>query len=170
MSVSDSTYTATFGDGASVLERVLLAIINAHTTDEAEGCQAERLQAAMTALIGSAMSDRHDMDKALLFIMRQRQKDICDFEMRTLRSCSGASVNAVRSVPELAKLAAREVLGCTTATEVKANASVLGEMFRKRGTVYGLEPDHMRQALEAEAVRKILGELAEWDVPSTCQN
>lgn len=52
MSGSDSTYAAIFGDGASVLERVLLAIIEAHTTLETEGRQGERLEAAMTALIG----------------------------------------------------------------------------------------------------------------------
>ena len=51
MSVSDSTYLADFGDGNTVLERVLLAVINAHTTGETEGHKAERLQMAMMALI-----------------------------------------------------------------------------------------------------------------------
>lgn len=40
--------------GATVLERLLLAIINAHTTPETEGSQRGRLRAAATALIGPA--------------------------------------------------------------------------------------------------------------------
>lgn len=40
--------------GATVLERLLLAIINAHTTPETEACQRGRLRVAVTALIGPA--------------------------------------------------------------------------------------------------------------------
>jgi hypothetical protein len=164
MSVSDSTYGAAFGDGASVLERVLLAIINAHTTDATEGRQAERLQAAMGALIGAP--NGHNIERALLFMGRHRQRDICDVEMHALRSYAGAPKCATRTVPELATLAAREVMGCTAAVEVQATARVLCEIFRKRGNAYGLAPDNVQEALEAEAVQRFCDELAEWDVPT----
>ncbi|MGH6763016.1 MAG: hypothetical protein ACRECW_15685 [Phyllobacterium sp.] len=170
MSVSGSTYVAAFGDGTSVLERVLLAIINAHTTDATDGRQAERLQTAMTALIGPAARHGQDMERALLFMRRQRQRDVCDVEMQALRSCAGFSTCATRTVTELATLAACEVLGCITASEVQATAIVLCEMFRKHGNNYGAEIDYVRQALEVEAVQRILNELAEWEVLSIGQN
>lgn len=55
MSASDSTATRPAAQpeyGATVLERLLLAIINAHTTPETEGSQRGRLRLAVTALIG----------------------------------------------------------------------------------------------------------------------
>lgn len=166
MSVSGSTYVAAFGDGTSVLERVLLAIINAHTTDETEDHKAERLQMAMTALIGPAARNGRDMERALLFMRRQRQRDVCDVEMQALRSCAGFPTYATRTVAELATLAACEVLGCIAASEVQTTASVLCEMFRKHGNNYGAELDHVKEALEAEAVQRLCVELAEWDVPT----
>lgn len=166
MSGSGSTYVAAFSGGTSVLERVLLAIINAHTTDATEGRQAERLQTAMTALIGPAERDGQDVERALLFMRRQRQRDVCDLEMQALRSCAGFLTCATRTVPELATLAAREILGCISAGEVQATASVLCEMFRKHGDNYGAELDNVRQALEAEAVQRLCDELSEWDVPT----
>ncbi|WP_406873564.1 hypothetical protein WHT83_08875 [Aminobacter sp. P9b] len=166
MSVSDSTYWAIFGDGTSVLERVLLAIINAHTTRATEGLQAERLQAAMTALIGPAARDGQDMERALLFMRRHRQRDVCDVEMQALRSCAGSTTCATRTVSELATLAACEVLGCTTAGEVEVTARVLCETFCKRGSPYEVALDHVQEVLEAEAVQRFCDELAEWGVPT----
>lgn len=166
MSVNDSTCRADFGGGNTVLERVLLAIINAHTTNETEGRQHERLEAAMMALIGPAKQVEHDLERALQFMARYRQRDNCDVEMRALRSCSSAPVGASRTVQELASLAAREVMGCTSAADVQETARVLGDMFRRRGKVNDVEPDHVRDALEAEAVQRIISELAEWDVPT----
>lgn len=166
MSVGDSTYVAAFGDGTSVLERVLMAVINAHTTDASEGLQTERLQTAMTALIGPAARNCQDMERALLFMRRQRQREICDVEMQALRLCAGAHRFATRTVPELATLAAREVLGCTTVGEVRTTAIVLCEMFRKHGNNYSAEIDNVRQALETEAVQRLCKELSEWDVPT----
>lgn len=163
---SGSTYLASFGDGASVLERVLMAVINAHTTDATEGRQAERLQTAITALIGPAARDGQDMEQALLFMRRQRPREICDVEMQALRLCAGAPRFATRTVPELATLAAREVLGCTTVGEVRTTAIVLCEMFRKHGNNYSAEIDNVRQALETEAVQRLCKELSEWDVPT----
>lgn len=166
MSGSDSTYTVNFGDGTSVLERVLLAIINAHTTDETEGHQADRLNAAMATLIGHATRKGHDMDKALLFMAQERQREICDLEMNALDSCAGVPRCTVCSISELATSAAREVMGCTTVAEIEASARVLCDIFRQRCRVYDVEQDHVREAREAEAVRRILDELAEWDVPT----
>lgn len=166
MSVDDSTYRADFGDSSTVLERVLLAIIDAHTDAESEGCQQERLDAAMVALIGPAKQAGHDLERALQFMARQRQRDICDVEMRALRSCSVAPIGAVRTVPELAHLAAREVMGCTSAADVQETARVLCEMFRRRDKINYGEPDHVRDALEAEAVQRLCDELAEWNVPT----
>jgi len=164
MSVSDSTCRADFSDGNTVLERVLLAIIEAHTTGGTEGRQRERLDAAMAALVGPTIQVGHDFERALQFMARRRQRDICDVEMRALRSCSVAPVGAARTVPELAKLAAREVMGCASPADVQATASVLCEMFRRCGKVNGVEPDHVREALEAEAVQRLCDQLAEWDV------
>lgn len=166
MSVSDSTYRAAFGDGSSVLEQVLLAIINAHTTTETEGRQVERLQTAMTALIGTSVQDGPDMERALLFMVRERQKDICDFELRALRSYTDGPMRAPRSVPELASLAARDVMGHTSAAEMQATASVLCDIFRSRGKACIVEPDYVKKGLEAEAVQRLCAELAEWDVPN----
>ena len=164
MSGSDSTYAANFGNGASVLERVLLAIIEEHTTLETEGRQGERLEAAMTALIGPVTPRECGMERALLYMARQRQKDVCDLEMAAMRLCGDVRPRAARSVSALATLAAREILGITAADEVQATAAVLCDMFRRRGMVDAVERDHVWVALEAEAVRRILDELAEWTI------
>lgn len=132
MSVSGSTDVTAFGDGTSVLERILMAVINTHTTSETEGLQAEQLQTAIAALIGPAARDGQDMERALLFMLRQRRRDVCDVEMLALGSGAGAPRCATRTVPELATLTARRVLGCATAGEVLATARVLCEIFSKR--------------------------------------
>lgn len=165
MSGSNSTYRATFGDGSSVLEQVLLAIINAHTTSETEGRQVERLHAAITALVGPAAREGQDMERALLFMERERQKDICDLELSALRSCARTPMGTARTLAELATLAAREMLGrSTAAAEIQATVRVLCEAFRKRGNAYRAAPDHVREALETEAVQRFCDELAEWGV------
>lgn len=165
MSVSDPTYLVAFGGSPSVLERVLLAIINAHTTSETEDHKAERLQMAMMALIGPAARDEQDLERALLFMARQRQKDICDLEMCALRSSADEPIRAPRSVSELASLAAREVMGRKSTVDVRATASVLCAVFRSRGTACNVEQDYAQKALETEAVQRLCAELAEWDVP-----
>lgn len=165
MSGSDSTHRATFGDGSSVLEQVLLAIINAHTTSETEGRQVERLHAAITALVGPAAREGQDMERALLFMERERQKDICDLELSALRSCARTSMGTARTLTELATLAAREMLGrSTAAAEIQATVRVLCEAFRKRGNAYRAAPDHVLEALETETVQRFCDELAEWGV------
>jgi hypothetical protein len=90
--------------------------------------------------------------------------------MDVLRMCDGARPRAARSVSALAALATREILGITAADEVQATARILCEMFRRRCHIDAVGHDHVRDALEAEAVRRILGELAEWDTPSVWPN
>jgi len=163
MSGSDSTCATVAAH--TVLERVLLAIINAHTTSETAGRQAERLQSAMRALVGPATPHERDLERALVFMARERQRDICDLEMAALLPCH-TKPRAARSITELAKLAAREVLGCATAAELRTTASLLCESFRDGRKACNAEPDNIREALEAEAVQRLCGELAEWGVCS----
>jgi hypothetical protein len=155
--------------GSTVLERVLLAIINAHTTQETEGRQGERLETAMRALIGPATPRERDMEQALLYMARQRQKDACDIEMGALRLCGDVRPRTVRSVPELATLAARDIMACTYPDEIQGTARALCKMYRRRGNLCAAAYDDVREALEAEAVQRICNELAEWDVPTRCE-
>ncbi len=164
MSVSDSTFTAVATQNATVLERVLLAIINAHTDAESEGRQRERLDAAVTALVGPKTPKEHDLEKALLFMVRERQKDICDIEMRAFHPEAHASDPTARSVPELAKAAAKGILGRTTVAELVPTAHLLCAMFQDRLGIHAREHDEVREALEAEAVQRLCDELAEWGV------
>lgn len=166
MSGNDFTYTAVFGDGGTVLERVLLAIINAHTDAESEGREHERLEAAMVALVGPATSNQRDLERALLFMARQRQKDACDLEMDVLQLCGDVRPRAARSVSVLATLAVQKILGITAADEVQATAAVLCEMFRMRGKVHAVERDHVGEALKIESVQRLCAELAEGDIPT----
>jgi hypothetical protein len=164
MSGSGSTYVAVFGGSPSVLERLLLAIINAHTTQETEGRHGERLEAAMAALIGPTMPSDRDLERALLHMARKRREESCDLEMAALQFCGGVQPRAARSVLELATVAVREMLGITAADKAQATVRVLYEMFRKRRTA--MEHDPVREAREAEAVQRLCDELAEWDVPT----
>lgn len=150
--------------GATVLERVLLAIINAHTTPQTQGHEAERLSAAMMALVGSCKSAEDGYDDALLFMARQRQRDVCDYEMSGLRRGADAGGSRIRSNMELAKLAAHEVLECTT-SDIRIVASRLCNMF-SRQRIRTVEPDYVQEALETEAVKRLCNELSEWDVPT----
>lgn len=151
--------------GDTVLERVLLAIIEANTTLETAGYQQKRLDAAMTALLGPVTEAERRLEQALRFMARERQRDACEAEMAVFASCDSAIAPSLRSIRELAKFAAREVMGCATAIEVEASVSVLCNLHCQRRRVYDVELDHVRDALEAEAVRRILDQFAEWDVP-----
>ncbi len=166
MSVSDSTYRTTFGEGSSVLEQVLLAIINAHTDAETEGRQWERLNAAMSALVGPATAQERNLEKALLFIVRERQREECDVDMHAISSGPSASRLATRSVPELARLAAKEILGCATPAERVPAVHALCTMYQYRFGIHAREYDEAHEALQAEAVKHLCDELAEWGVPT----
>jgi hypothetical protein len=165
MSVSGIT-TNHAACGATVLERILLAIIDAHTSCENDGQQAKRLEAALLALVGPPRRNQGEMDKALLFMVQQRRRDICDFELGAVLTRPNGTLSAARPISELASLAARDVMGSSDANEIQAAARVLCSTYRKWGREQAGEHDHVREALENEAVERFCDELAEWDVPT----
>ncbi|WP_275788218.1 hypothetical protein [Pararhizobium gei] len=164
MSGSDSTL-ATMVHFETVLERVLLAIINAHLTDAADASNMKRLDVAMTALVGLSRPHAARIEKAVLFMEQQRQRDICNIELSALAAGSGIHTTLPRSVPYLAQLAARDILGITCPAEVRATANMLCREYRSRATRHSVEYDPAREAMQDGAVRRILDELADWDVP-----
>ena len=148
----------------TVLERVLMAIIEAHPSPEMERRQVDRLQEAMAMLLGTSKVHSAAIDKALMFMVRERQRDICNADMSALAIGSNITPLAVRSVSELAEIAARDVLGLACPVEVRAMVGVLDREYRRRTGWQAVEhPAH--EAMQDEAVRRILEELGEWDVP-----
>jgi len=164
MSVSDSTCRAASAGRATVLERVLLAIINANTTPGTEAHQWERLSAAMSALLGPATVEERNFERALLFIVRERQRDECDIDMHALAIGASASHFSARSVPELARLAAVEILGCATPAEKVPAVHALCALYHDRFAKHAQEYDEVREALQTEAVKHFCDELAEWGI------
>jgi hypothetical protein len=162
MSGADST-PATMVHGETVLERVLLAIITAHPTGNVS--EMERLDLAMTALVGVFRPHVAGMEEALLFMVQQRQRDICNIELSALMIGSNIVSPFPRSVPDLAHLAARDVLGITHPTQIHATADMLCREYRNRATRHAVEYDPAREAMQDQAVGRILDELAEWEVP-----
>ena len=148
----------------TVLERVLFAIIKAHPSGDTDGSDLERLDMAMTALIGAFRPDAARLEQALLFMVRQRHRDVCDYEMSTFGSHRDKSSGAARSVKQLAASAAREVMGLENACDIKSAARLLYATYRGRNGLNSVEYDHVREAREDEAVRCICDELAEWDI------
>lgn len=159
---SDSTYVADFRDEASVLERVLMAIIEAHTTPETESLQQRRLETALAALLGSALPAERDMEAAVLFMDRQRRRAVCDADMLAL-SCRGDILPAIPTLSELAEAAARKILQCSEA-DVPDAVDALCRSFRLRAARTAIEPDPICEALRTEAVERICDELAEWNI------
>jgi hypothetical protein len=166
MSGSDSIYLATYGDGSNVLERVLLAIITAHTTQETEGHQQERLNTAMAALVGPVTENERQLEQAVRYMARERQRDICEAEMAAIPSSRTAAATSARTIAQLAEVAARKVLGCSTPAELRAIARVLSQRYRLSAQTRPIEPDPITAALEDEAVGRIMAELQEWGVPA----
>lgn len=174
MSVSDSTYWATFGDGTSVLERLLLAIIEAHTTPENEGRQYERLSVAINALTGDVKATMQDeaTAKALDWMKRERHRDACDYDMRVLSSGGNDAGQRSRTLQELALLAAHQFLDCSNLVEQHEATERLCKQFAEQRRAYGLhhstghDYDPSREAVETDAVQRLCAELAEWEVPT----
>ncbi|MEO9612951.1 MAG: hypothetical protein ABJG86_17835 [Nitratireductor sp.] len=164
MSGSDSTYLAPFGDGSSVLERVLLAIIKAHTTPETEGRQQERLGTAMRALVGPVTERERQIEQAVRYMVRERQRDICAAEMAAIPCSRTAAATSARPIAQLAEAAACQVVGCSTPAELRAVARLLCQRYRLSVQTRPMEPDPITAALEEEAVGRILAELEEWGV------
>ncbi|MHA7969615.1 hypothetical protein [Rhizobium sp. CAU 1783] len=149
----------------TVLERVLLAIIEAHPSSEFERRPFVRLQQAMAALLGRSPAKWEAADKALAFMARERQKDICDAEMSMLATGSVIVPSAARSVSELAEVAARDVLGLTCVSEISVAANFLCQAHRRDPVHFSVAYDPASEAMQDEAVQRILDELAEWDIP-----
>jgi len=152
--------------GETVLERVLLAIIEAHPSSGLESRPVVRLQQAMAALLGKSLTQWEAANKALAFMVRERQRDICDAEMSMLATDSGTASCAMRSISVLAEIAARDVLGLTCGSEISVAENYLCHAYRRDAKFGSIEHDPAREAMQDEAVRRILEELAEWDVPA----
>lgn len=150
----------------TVLERVLLAIIEAHPSSELESRPVVRLQQAMAALLGESPTKWEAADKALAFMVRERQRDICGADMSMLTTGLGTALCAIRSISELADIAARDVLGLACASEICVAANYLSRAYRQDAKLGSIEHDPARQAMQDDAVQRILAELAEWDVPA----
>jgi hypothetical protein len=150
----------------TVLERVLLAIIEAHPTSELESRPAVRLQQVMAALLGGPPTQWKAADKALAFMIRERQRDICDADMSMLATGSGTASCAIRSISELAEIAAHDVLGLACASEICMAANYLCQAYRRDVKLGSIEHDPARQAMQDDAVQRILAELADWDIPA----
>lgn len=150
----------------TVLERVLLAIIEAHPSPEMESRQVDRLQEAMAMLLGRSRVHAAAIDRALLFMARERQRAICNAHMSALAIGSNITPLAVRSVSELAEIAAHDVLGLACPVDIRSMVSLLDREYRRQVGWQGIEYDPAQEARQDEAVRRILEELAEWDVSS----
>lgn len=148
----------------TVLERVLLAIIEAHPGDGARGPAQERLEMALKALLGTSPARSAAFNEALVFMVRERQHDACNADMSALAVGSGIHSAAARSMRDLAEIAARSVLGLVCPTEAHEAADLLCREYRRQAGQQAVEGDPAREAMRDEAVRCILDELAEWDV------
>ena len=148
----------------TVLERVLLAIIEAHPGDGARGPSQERLEMALKALLGTSPACSAAFNEALVFMVRQRQHDACNADMSALTVGSGIHSAAVRSMRDLAENAACNVLGLVCPAEVHEAAVLLCREYRRRAEQQAVEGDPAREAMQDEAVRRILDELIEWHV------
>jgi len=146
----------------TVLERVLLTIIKAHPTPESDWQDYERLRVAMAALTGQSetLGIEADLSAALDWMVRERQHDLCDGDMKSL---SGFDYSPVRTVQELAMLAANDFLQFGDVADIQELAERLCAMYKAGGRLSRGGFDAERQALESEAVERVCAELAEWD-------
>ncbi|QGA58133.1 hypothetical protein [Brucella sp. 2280] len=153
-----------FPPSGTVLERVLSAIIAAHPSVQMNGSVRQRLDMAMTALLGPASTDERNMAEALLFMARKRRREIADMEMLAISGRPDLA-RRVSSVQHLAVSAAREILHCGE-DDVAAIAASLRKLFCQRMEVGTAVPDLVSEALETEAVKRICDELSEWGIPT----
>lgn len=165
MSASDSTYLVPSGDGSNLLERVLLAFIEAHSTPATSGSQKRRLETALAALLGSASPAQRNMEAAHAFMVRQRRHAICEAEFSAL-STYGEIPPAIPTIVELTENAAQRILQCK-GTDLPAAVGELCKWFRRYATRTAIESDSICQALKSEAVGRICNERAEWDIATS---
>lgn len=157
MSVSDSTYPAPCN--AAILEGVLLAIIETHSKGDTEEAKAKRLQTAMDALIGPASPDEKDMEAALQYMIRQRQRAICDAEMQALLQRRSFTLQNVPPLAELAEEAAKQVLQCRK-VGIHSAANKLCALYRQH-IARSATNDPVNNVLTSESVERICNQLYE---------
>jgi len=186
----DDTQDSGLAFGATMLERLLLAIIKANPTHDGKTDQ-QRLTAAMKAMVGQKASpnalpgDRDD--RALLLMARERHFDKANHDMylitRTLKPTKEISAPPkVRSGKALAELAVDHYFGISDESARLAVVNRLREKFsgsyqRKQGkgqnvkypSTYlcrAVEHDYVQETLEAEALTRMCQELREWGIPT----
>jgi len=152
--------------GDTVLERVLMAIIDAHDSPGSDSCQRERLDTALSALLGRVSQAEKELGRALNYIASERRRDACDTDMAALRSRCLVHARPVRSVSQLAEAAAREVMGYVSPDEIERTARQLCDLYRARRKAHVTESDPQDDALKAEAVERICAELEECGIPT----
>jgi len=146
----------------TLLERVLAAIIMAHPSEQLNVSARQRLETAMSALVGPASADKRDMEEALLYMSRMRRRHIADMDLSALSNVDCRQPQ-VPSLQDLAATAARNILHCQE-DDLPAMADSLCKLFRQRMSVVAEFPDYSQDALETEAVKRICDEFAEWGV------
>lgn len=170
--------------GATMMERLMLAVIRANPTLDAKTDQ-QRLNAAMTALLGqkvtpNAMPGDRD-DRALLFMARERHCDMAEHDLYriTRRLKPGKVISEPpkpRSDRALAELATDRFFGVADEGARIAVVNRLREKFsgsyqRKQGKGHGVnhtatyiyravEHDYVQESLEAEALKRGSGLIA----------
>lgn len=179
--------------GATMLERLLLAIVKANPTDDGKTDQ-QRLNLAMKALVGQKASpnalpgDRDD--RALLLMARERHCDKANHDIylitRKLKPTKAISAPPKpRSDKALAELAVDHYFGISDESARLAVVNRLREKFsgsyqRKQGkgqdvdypSTYryrAVEHDYVQETLEAEALTRMCQELHEWGIPTKPQ-
>ncbi len=149
--------------GDTVLERVLLAIIEAHTTPANSGQEHERLNIAMSALLGPVTERESRLAEAVAIMSAQRGHDAlaCDMELITSPKAQGRARS--RSIAELALLAAREVVGCSDG-DLEGTVQLLGDRYRTGWELSDIDMDPVEEALRLEAAEQICMTLRDFGV------
>lgn len=142
------------GHGDTVLERVLIAIIKAHTTPATSGKELERLNIAMSALLGPVTEKESRLADAVAFISAQRGHDALARDMEFIASSKAQDSARSRSIAELARLAAREVVGCSEG-DLEGTAKVLSDRYRAGWQLSDTYMDPVEEALRLEAAEQI---------------
>lgn len=174
--------------GATVFERLLLAIISAHP-DHSGKTSKQRLDAAMRTLVGERASPHPEPgnrdDRALIWMGSERHIDKANRDMYALNlrfkpDKSATPPRKPRSDLALAEQATDLFFGQENAEARHAIVNRLREKFsgsyaRKQGKGHGVdfeatyiyravEHDYVQESLEAEALKRVCDELAEWGI------
>jgi hypothetical protein len=149
--------------GDTVLERVLLAIIEAHTTPPNRGQALERLDVAMSALLGPVTERESRLTDAVVFMSGQRGQDALARDMEIVTPLEAEVRTRSRSITELARLAALEIVGCSE-RDLEDTAEVLCDLYRTTCDRHGTDMDPVEEALRHEAAERICTTLRDFGV------